>query len=754
MLPIDELTPQAAALCRDKGIDPTAFYAVLLLDMTPGGGRGETLLALDGAGELLRILPQEQTIERWSLGTYSHPYIDSLLSANRLLLRIAPPGVEEEGEPLLLGLCTNACKSRLFVFLQVLLRRSRGELVGEEDRLFDDLLRRCPQCGARLGKKETCACTKKEGRVKPVLRTMALFCPPTRVLLLTLFCLAVELTVDLIRPYLSGKILFDEILVPTGRWHALGPLFLCLSAIVGLAVLRWCFIIIRNVAREKSSKEVSLRLKGELFRAVTDLSLSYYNRHNTASLSSLINADVANVRTFVVTRVVSLIIYLVEFVVALAILFRMNVGLSLLILIPVPFLLLIYRRAFPKLKQMNTRAYHENVALSSRINSSLDGIRVVKAFSKEREEAESLTGRLARLYRVNLQANLLSALLGPAVTLLIYLADQAVWGIGGLRVMGGEMTYGEFSVYLGYVGMVFAPLQFFSDFALYLGQMSESAKRMADTLAAKSDLPVSPTPLTPERVRGAIAFEDVSFHYKQNRPILKRMSFEIEAGDHVGLVGRTGSGKSTMANLITRMYDPTGGVIRLDGVDLRELSPTALRRNVAIISQEIYLFRGTVADNLRFGRPEATMAEVIAAAKAAHAHDFILALPHGYETLIGLGRRALSGGERQRLSIARALLTDPAILILDEATAAMDNETERGIAASLATLCRGKTTLSIAHRLSSLRDCNKIMAIENGELREMGSKRELLEQKGIYYKLYTLQNEQMMAVLEGREERV
>jgi ATP-binding cassette subfamily B protein len=232
-------------------------------------------------------------------------------------------------------------------------------------------------------------------------------------------------------------------------------------------------------------------------------------------------------------------------------------------------------------------------------------------------------------------------------------------------------------------------------------------------------------------------------------PILKNVSFKIHSGDHIGLVGHTGAGKSTIANLINRLYDVISGSIEIDGVNVKNIAGESMRKNIAIVSQEIYLFKGTIADNIRYGRPDATMEDVITASRAANAHDFILNLPHGYETIVGTGSRSLSGGEQQRISIARALLLGPSILILDEATAAMDTETERLIQDALNLLIQGRTTITIAHRLSTLKECNYLFALEDGEIAEEGSHAELIAKKGIYYRLYTLQNEAMRKVLQG-----
>ncbi len=731
MLPIDQLSEEALSLCRAQGLAPESFYAVLLLDKASDGGVGSCCLALDSDRGLLHRI--EGTVESFPLADYSAPSIDSLLSANRLLVKV---GTGEETYTVCLGSGTNACRERLFLFVSALEALLAGRPLKGDEPLF-----------AKPPEKP-----QGEGRISLLRRAFSYFKPHRSAVFVIFICLLFEMAVDLIRPYLSGQLFFDEILSESGAHHNLTALFLCLGSIVFMGFFRYFVIIVRRMISTRMSLRVTHKMKGRLFDALSRQSVSYYNRQSPGRIAYHITGDVMRMQQFFSDTTMSLIIYLVEFLAVAFLLFFLNWKLSLLILVPVPLILLIYRRAFPKMQRMNNLTFRENRTVSNHISSSLDGIRVVKAFAKEEEESRLLARRLDRLYRVSLRANLLSAVVPTLVTLLIYLARETVFGIGGGLVMNGGISYGELTTYLGYIGMVFAPLQFFSTYANRVGTASESARRMMALLDAVPEIREAEDPIDLPTLSGDIGFRDVSFHYTQNRPILKHLSFDIHAGEHIGLVGRTGCGKTTLANLISRMYDTVSGEILLDGVDVRRLSFRTLRKNVALVSQEIYLFRGSVTENIRFACPDATEEEVIEAAKVAGAHDFIMALPLGYETEIGNGRRHLSGGERQRISIARAILSDPRILILDEATAAMDTETERSISEALGRLIKGKTTLSIAHRLSTLRECDRIMAMEDGELCEMGTREELLAQKGIFYKLYTLQNEQMQKVLSGEEE--
>ena len=735
MLPIDTLSERAAALLATRGRTPDTVYAAVRLDRAADGGAREVTLALTEDGLLFRIDPEKDRIDELLLTEYTHPYADSLLSAVRLFATYTP---RDGGEPYTVALAggTAASRGRLFVFLSVWEALERGEHMTGSESLFDSS-RPPPPPRRRRG---------------ALARIAAIFLARRGLLLLSILCLVAEIGLDLLRPYLSGTVLFDGIIAKDGRWHGYLPLFLCLGGIILLALLRWLTILLRTHAMRSALHPASAQLRGELFEKMQSMSLSYFTNTSFGRLSQYLNRDVMQMQHFF-HESASLIIYIVEFVGVGVLLFLLNWRLSLFILIPVPIIFLIYRYAFPHLRRVNGRAARENSAVSSYISDSLNGVRVVKAFSKEQEEADRLSRRLTRLYRVNLQANLLTALLGPAVALLIYLANQTIFGIGGLFVMEGGITYGEFCTYLGYIGMVFAPLNTFASFAMTVGQTSESATRLASLLDATPEITECEDPEVREHLSGDIEFRDVSFHYTPNRPILRGLTFRIGAGEHIGLVGHTGCGKSTIANLLLRMYDVTGGSITVDGTDVRRLATSTLRSRIAIVSQEIHIFLGTVADNIRFGRPGATDEEVVAAARTAGAHDFIMSLPEGYETTVGRGGAVdLSGGERQRISIARAVVTAPDILILDEATAAMDNETEGRIAAALRELIRGKTTLSIAHRLSSLRGCDRIMTVDGGRIAELGTREELLSRDGLFKKLYTLQHSQMEQVLKGETE--
>jgi len=535
----------------------------------------------------------------------------------------------------------------------------------------------------------------------------------------------------------------------TGRLGGRNYVLIVVGLIVLMAVMSLIIGIISARVNAEMSISISRNMKNDVFRAMSALSISYFNKNPTGRLMNRVTYDAVVVKDFCTSGLPYIFTNVFTFIGLAIFLFSVNVKLTLIVFLPIPFIFLLFKVMLPKLMKTFSMKWRASSSMSSMLGDVLNGARVVKAFAKEDNETARFINYADRMYNANLKVNLIWLLTFPVVSLLMGIAAQSIWGFGGILVMGSSMTYGELTAYLGYLGMIFGPIEFFSSFTNMITDTMNSAQRMFEVIDAVPEVAEAKDAVSADSIKGDIKFDNVCFHYSPNRPILKNVSFKINRGDHIGLVGHTGSGKSTVANLITRMYDVVSGSVTIDGVNVKDLDMKSLRRNIAVVSQEVFIFGGTIADNIKYGKPEATMDEIIAAAKAAKAHDFIMRLPEGYETLVGIGSRSLSGGERQRISIARALLLSPAILILDEATAAMDNETERLISEAIDELIKDRTTISIAHRLSTLKNCDYIMAIEYGRLEEMGTKEELLEKKGVYYKLYTLQNDQMTQVMQG-----
>ncbi len=798
MLPLDKLTEEARIGFIHHGVDTESLSLVLELDLDHDGKFGESFLAFDAGLKKLFVMSvtsdsetaekrkkarkaaedaknkaaksgkaykppkdalvpdlyKDAVFRKFDMERVSDAYVDNFVSSNRLLAK------EKDGDELttvIIAYSTNAKKRKLFAFVDLMNRLIGGEDVKHDDPIFEQFNAKCPKCGRVYEDQARKICSHCTNQKAVFARLFGYFRPFKLQLATVLLCMFAASFVQLITPIISNQLLYDQVITPPGEiagkavgtLHSENWLFIMIGVIFAMALLSLGISIVQNRANAVMSTRVTLNMKMDIFTALQNLSLSFFNNNQTGRLITRVNYDADRIRGFFIDGVPNFVINAVNFIGLTVFLFILNWKLTLIVFVPVPIIVCIFKFMLPKLWRMYSKQWRRSSALNAVLGDSLTGIRVVKAFSKEAEESARFYKYAKRLTKANLQTNLVSLTIFPVVGLLIGLSSQVIWGFGGLEVMDRHMTYGDFATYLGYIGMIFGPLNFFTNFTNMVTDTANCAQRMFEITDAIPEITDAKNPVKLEKLQGDIEFKNVCFHYAANRPILKNVSLKINAGDHIGLVGHTGSGKSTIANLISRLYDTVSGTIEIDGHNVKNIEMQSLRKNISIVSQEIFLFKGTIADNIRYAKPDATMDEIIAAAKAANAHDFILRLPEGYETLVGTGSRSLSGGEKQRVSIARALLLAPSILILDEATAAMDTETERLIQDALSALIEGRTTITIAHRLSTLKDCNKLFVIENGEIAEEGTHAELLAKKGMFFRLYTLQNEANKKIIAG-----
>jgi ATP-binding cassette subfamily B protein len=372
---------------------------------------------------------------------------------------------------------------------------------------------------------------------------------------------------------------------------------------------------------------------------------------------------------------------------------------------------------------------------------TIPGIRVVKAFAQEKREIERFKRRNQHVFDANNRVNILWSFFGPTVTLLTDCATFVIWGYAAWQVFHqSAIDVAVLIGFIGYMGRLYTRLESMSRFVASTQRAAAATHRVFEILDRRASVADPVKPVHPGRLHGKIELNNISFKYG-NRTVIRDVSLTIEPGEMIGLVGPSGSGKSTLVNLICRFYDVAAGAIAVDGYDIRSFPVEEYRGNIGIVLQEPFLFYGTIAENIAYGRPEASRAEVVAAARAARAHEFILNLPDGYDSVVGERGQSLSGGERQRISIARALLTDPRILILDEATSSVDNETEREIQEALQNLIEGRTTIAIAHRISTLRKANRLVVLEAGEITAVGSHEDLVQTSATYARLQSVQRE-------------
>lgn len=602
----------------------------------------------------------------------------------------------------------------------------------------------CPKCGRRFpdkGRRYCPGCLEKTGLT---LRLGKMFVKYKWFMALIGLTLAMTVALSMITPYISNSVLYNDVLNPDGSLF--GKVGLLVLTLIAVRLLSLTVNLVTGMINAKVAAEVTCDLKTDIFGSLGRLSLSFFTNRQTGSLMTQINSDSTTIYWFFCDGFPMLVTQMLQLIVLLIVMFGLNTELTLYTFVTIPLFFVSFQVISRLFEKLHARAWSRRASYNSLISDVINGIRVVKAFSREDAEVQRFGARSEAAAMADRQLEFTSSRVYPFLQFALKIGSYVVWLIGGWRIMDASgMDFAALMTFSAYFSLVYSPIEMLSDVTDWWSNCLNALKRLFDIKDAKVEVAEDPDAVDPE-IRGDLEFKDVSFSYVENRKVLTHVSFKVPAGKTLGIVGQTGAGKSTIANLITRLYDADEGAVTIDGIDVRMLTFDCLRKNIAIVSQETYLFAGTILDNIRYARPDATLCEVIAAAKAAHAHDFIIKFPDGYQTRIGQGDRQLSGGERQRVSIARALLKNPKILILDEATSAMDTQTERSIQEALTELSRSRTTVMIAHRLSTLRDADSLIAIENGKLMESGTAAELMEQKGVYYKLYNLQAEALKNV--------
>jgi ATP-binding cassette subfamily B protein len=536
-------------------------------------------------------------------------------------------------------------------------------------------------------------------------------------------------------PYMTQKIIDDGITARQMQvvvWASVG--------MVALAVAGSVFTFLQGMLSARTAQGVAYDLRNQLYTRIQSLSFSYHDRAQTGQLLTRATSDVEMVHMFVGMGFVQMLSAILMMGGSIALLFSTDWQLALIILVLVPvtfgFFAFIARKGQPLFKQVQQRLADLNTVLQE----NLAGVRVVKAFAREVHESQRYAGANQRLYDLNLIVGRLFALAMPFVFMLANLALLAVYWVGGYQAIAGHLSVGKLVAFANYMLMAFFPMFMLGMIMAMISQAGASAERIFEILDAQSEVVEKPGAADLPPMRGRVAFEGVSFRYfSGGEPVLKDVSFEAEPGQVVALLGATGSGKSTIINLIPRFYDVTGGRVTVDGYDVRDVTLESLRKQIGIVLQETTLFAGTIRENIAFGRPEASLEEIVAVAKAAEAHDFVVSFPDGYETLVGERGVTLSGGQKQRIAIARALLLNPRILILDDATSSVDYETEYRIQQALERLMEGRTSFVIAQRIATVLNADQILVLERGEIVARGTHEELMVESSMYAEIYCSQ---------------
>jgi len=603
----------------------------------------------------------------------------------------------------------------------------------------------CPSCGAILAPGDascpTCA-PARASKVASSLFRLSQFARPRAAMILLGFVLTLVSTAASLVPAALTAPLVDDVLIPfeKGQGGHFGMVAWYLFGMTAASILAWLLGWARTYVLAWVSERVSADLRNQTYAHLQRLSLEFFGGKRTGDLMSRLTSDTDRICNFLSINLLDFATDVVMIVMTVVILAHTDVALALAALVPFPLIMWLVqfvRYRMLRVLQQGSRAW---AAMSSVLADTIPGIRVVKAFAQERREVERFRGSNDHVLGVNDRVNRIWSFFGPMTTFLTQLGMLIVWGVGAWLVFHRGLTVGVLTMFLTYIARFYMRLESMLRMVQATQRAGVSAQRIFEILDRVPSVAEPVRPIHPDHLEGEISLHQVSFRHG-SRQILSGLDLAIRPGEMIGLVGASGAGKSTFVNLVCRFYDVSDGAILVDGVDIRSYAVSEYRRHIGIVLQEPFLFYGTVAENIAYGRPDASRAEIIEAARAARAHDFILRLPDGYDSVVGERGQALSGGERQRISIARAILIDPRILILDEATSSVDTETEREIQEALDNLIRGRTTIAIAHRLSTLRKADRLVVLEHGKIVEVGPPNELLKSSGAYSRLHRAQME-------------
>ena len=602
----------------------------------------------------------------------------------------------------------------------------------------------CPSCKAPLEpNQEECPICAKVVHTPPSTWTLFRlwrFAKPYKIQLLMGFLLMLGSTAaHMIPPYLT-KPLMDNVLIPyqNGQTIDVTLIYMYMGGLFGASMLAWALGWGKTYVLALASERISADLRSTTYEHLLRLSLEYFGGKRTGDLMSRIGSGSDRISVFLSLHLLDFLSDVLLIIMTGVILFSMNPWLALVTLVPLPFIAWMIHVVRDRLRTGFEKIDRVWGEVTNVLADTIPGIRVVKAFAQEKREALRFREANKHNLAVNDKLNRVWSLFSPTVSLLTELGLLVIWIFGIWQVSQGDITVGTLTAFIAYSGRFYVKLDSMSRIVSVTQKSASAAKRIFDILDHVSSVPDPVNPVKVQKVEGNIELREVGFRYG-NRAVNRGISLNIKAGEMVGLVGHSGSGKSTLVNLICRFYDVAEGAILLDGVDIRSFAVADYRRNIGLVLQEPFLFFGTIAENIAYGKPHATREEIIAAARAAHAHEFILRLPQGYDSMVGERGQGLSGGERQRISIARALLIDPPILILDEATSSVDSETEKEIQKALDNLVQGRTTIAIAHRLSTLHRADRLVVLDRGVVVEEGSHDELMAREGAYHRLYEAQ---------------
>jgi len=572
--------------------------------------------------------------------------------------------------------------------------------------------------------------------VKILKRLFLLLSPYWKTIIISALLLVGRAGLELIPPLFQREII-DEIITARNLKY----LGVMITALIGVYALNQLVQIGDNYVRHALGEKFIFDLRVRLYAYLQKMSLSFFERTSTGELMSRVTNDLSALENFVTHGSALTAVDFMRLIGGAIILFVLDWRLAALVMIPVPILALAFRHYNTKIRPVYRRVRARLGDINAKLQDNLSGIRVIQAFAREDMEYQRFSKESERYYRARVKGIRYWSIFFPAIRFFGAMGTVIVLGVGSIMVVKDQMSLGTLVAFIAYIASIYDPINRLTEVDNIFQEAIAAGERIFELLDETREVEDAPEAIELPVIQGEMVFDQVHFRYGSGDQVLHAISFKMAPGEVVALVGPSGAGKTSIANLICRFYDPVQGHVTIDGYNLRNIKLTSLRRQVAVVLQDSFLFNNTVAENLHYGKPDATEEELIAAARAANAHDFIMQLPEGYDTQIGERGVRLSGGQKQRLALARAILADPRILILDEATSSVDAEAEYLIQQALERVLKDRTALVIAHRLSTIRNADKIIALDRGRIAEIGSHEELMQRGGLYSQLYQRQME-------------